>query len=337
MHTGGAAERLGLVGRSPAMQRLREQIETFAASELRVHVFGETGTGKERVARALHAGSRRARGPFVPFNAAAFGDELMEAELFGHTRGAFTGALTAREGYVAAAEGGTLFIDEVSELTPRAQVRFLRFLQEREYQRLGETGPRRANVRVLSATNVDLEPRMREGRFRADLWYRLKDERLVLPPLRERRGDVLLLARHFLAQEAERQGRPVPVLTPEVRRLLRRYHWPGNVRQLESEMRRLLVVAEGESPCPEHLSPEVREGGRARPRLDVAGLRGALLAFERDCVVDALARHRGVRAATAEALGITRQALHLKMRRHGLLASGGASGRRPAVSPAPPR
>ena len=207
----GRGSLAGLLGRCPAMVRLRREIEEVGPSELRVHVFGETGTGKELVARALHEASPRARGPLVPVNAGAFSDELFANELFGHARGAFTGAVVAREGYVAEAEGGTLFIDEVGEMTPLAQVRLLRFLESGEYQRLGETGARRADVRVISATNVDLERRVREGRFREDLWFRLAGELLYLPPLRERGGDVTLLARHFLRAQAAGRGVAAPL------------------------------------------------------------------------------------------------------------------------------
>jgi two-component system, NtrC family, response regulator HydG len=308
----------GLLGHCPAMAELRRQIARFGPSELRIHVYGETGTGKERVARALHARSGRSRRAFVAFNAAGFSDELVEAELFGHARGAFTGAVVEREGFVAAAEGGTLFLDEVAELTPRAQAKLLRFLQEREYRRIGETASRRADVRLLTATNVDLFARVREGRFRADLWYRLKDERLTLPPLRERGTDVLLLARHFLAAEAARQGRRPPAVAPDAARALARFCWPGNIRQLESEMRRLVVAAEGGLVQVAHLSEEVRES----PCATRGCLHTALRSFERDYVRRALERHGGVRTRTAAELGITRQALVAKIRRLGVLAGG---------------
>ena len=255
MKSGEAMERL--VGKSAAMDNLRGRIAQLAASELRVHVFGETGTGKERVARALHDLSRRP-GRFVPVNVAGFSDELFTAELFGHARGAYTGALVARDGYVAEADGGTLFIDEVADISPLAQVRLLRFLQEKEYQRLGETTPRRADVRVISATNVDLWSRVREGRFREDLLYRLEDARIVVPPLRERGCDVVLLARHFLHRYAAAHGRLTPALGPGVEALLMRYGWPGNVRQLESQMRCLVVETAGRDIRREDLPPEVQ-------------------------------------------------------------------------------
>jgi len=314
-----ASERPGdifpeIVGRSPATQALRRDMERVAPSGMTVHIQGETGTGKERVARALHRGSPRARGPLVALNAAGFGDELFEAELFGHTRGAFTGAVAVREGYVAAADGGTLFIDEVGELSARAQAKLLRFLQEREYQRLGESVTRRADVRVLSATNVDLSQRVAEGRFRRDLLYRLKVATLHVPALRERGPDVLLLARQLLREAAARERRPEPALTEEVRAALQVYTWPGNVRELENEMCRLVVFANGGPSRVEHLSREVRGGS---PTSGSLLLRRMVRDFERERVRQALERHGAVRAAAAE-LGITRQALYNKRRRLGL-------------------
>ena len=307
----------GLLGRCAAMEELRRRVRRFGSSELRIHVFGETGTGKEKVAQALHAVSPRRRGPFVPFNAAGFTDDLVEPELFGHARGAFTGAVGDREGLVRAAEGGTLFLDEVAELTPRAQAKLLRYLQEREYCRLGETVPRRSDVRIFSATNVDLARRVEEGRFRQDLWFRLWEERIVVPPLRERSGDVGLLARHFLRRESERQGRVCPVLAPVVDEALARFSWPGNVRQLEREMRRLVVVVDAGTVELDHLSPEIGEtSGAGEGRRGC--LRRALHAFERDYLRRALERHEGVRTATAAELGITRQALVNKIRRLGV-------------------
>jgi len=308
----------GLLGRSAAMEDLRTEIMTYGPTELRIHVNGETGTGKERVARALHALSPRARASFVPFNAAGFTDELVEAELFGHTRGAFTGALVAREGYVAAAEHGTLFLDEVAELTPRAQAKLLRFLEEREYHRLGETVPRRADVRVLSATNADLGRRVRDGRFRQDLWFRLQDHRLNLPPLRERGGDVLLLARHFLRQAERPSGTPPPRLSREAEGAIARFAWPGNVRQLAAEMRRLAVVAADGVVRLEDLSDEVR----AALRQPAGCLRSRMSAVERTILREVLDRNGGVRTAAAAELGITRQALVNKIRRLGVFAEG---------------
>lgn len=308
----------GLLGRSAAMEDLRSGIRKFGPTELRIHVHGETGTGKEGVARALHALSRRAAGPFIPFNAAGFSDELVEAELFGHTRGAFTGALVAREGYVAAAERGTLFLDEVAELTPRAQAKLLRFLEEREYHRLGETMSRRADVRVLSATNVDLGERVRAGRFRQDLWYRLQQHRIFLPPLRERGGDALFLAQHFLRHEERPAGTPPPRLSREAETAIARYSWPGNVRQLANEMGRVVVTATDGVVRLEHLSDEIQASVCA----PAGALRSRMSAVERQILRDALERNGGVRTAAAAELGITRQALVAKIRRLGVLAGG---------------
>jgi DNA-binding NtrC family response regulator len=302
----------GLVGRCQAMEDLKARILRIAPSELRVHVSGETGTGKENVARALHQLSSRAHRRFVAVNLAGFSDELCAAELFGHARGAFTGAVGARDGYVAEAEGGTLFIDEVADMSPLAQVRLLRFLQAREYQRLGETTPRRADVRVVSATNVDLVRRVGEGRFRLDLYYRLKEELLVVPPLRERGSDVLLLAEHFLRRfAAGRGGAPLP-LGRDAQLSLQRHSWPGNVRQLESEMRRLAVLVSDRVVRATDLSPEIVDAAAAD-----GGLRARLLRHEADLVARALDRHGGVQARAAADLGITRQALYAKIRRLG--------------------
>jgi DNA-binding NtrC family response regulator len=309
MRSGGGAL-AGLVGCCPAIESLRRDVAKLGASGVGVHVYGETGTGKERVARALHELSSRAARRFVAVNAAGFGDELLVAELFGHARGAFTGAAGARDGYVAEAEGGTLFLDEVAELSPLAQARLLRFLQEFEYCRLGETTLRRADVRLISATNVDLAERVRQGRFRQDLWFRLKAERLVVPPLRERGGDLLLLARHFLEQQARTRGLPAPRLSAAAEDALRAHPWPGNVRELEHEMLRLVVRHPGSCVGPEELSAEIATAPRP-----AGTLRLALRRVESQMVRDALARHAGRPALAAAELGITRQALWAKRRR----------------------
>jgi len=312
----GAGALAGLVGCCPAIESLRSEIRKIGPSDSRVHVFGETGTGKERVARALHELSPRASRSFVPLNAAGIGDELLPSELFGCAKGAYTGAAVARDGYIAAAEGGTLFIDEVAELTPLAQARLLRFLQEGEYQRLGETVVRRANVRVVSATNVDLPQRVAEGRFRQDLWFRLKVHCLVVPPLRERGSDVLLLARHFLAAEARTAGVETPRLSSEAEEALLAYAWRGNVRELEHEMQRLVVLAPGTEVSREDLSADI--GKAPRPG---GTLKAALQRAESEILVSMLEKHQGRQARAAAELGITRQALWAKLRRLGVWPS----------------
>jgi DNA-binding NtrC family response regulator len=296
------------------MGALFAEVARLAASDAPVHLFGETGTGKECVARALHAASSRAAAPFVALNASSFSDELFESEMFGHARGAFTGAVQARDGQVAAAHGGTLFLDEVADLSLRSQAKLLRFLEDREYRRLGENTPRRADVRIVSAANVRLEERAGRGAFRPDLRYRLEVLTLTLPPLRERGDDVLLLARSFVLQAASRWGLPAPELPPAVEAALLGYSWPGNVRQLRNEAERLVALAGGGPLSVEHLSPEVRRDGAA----PISGLRQARAEFDRRFLRDALVRHAGNRTRTAAALGVSRQGLGLLLSRHGL-------------------
>ena len=254
----------------------------------------------------------------MPVNVAGFSDELFAGELFGHARGAFTGALYAHDGYVAQAEGGTLFIDEVGDLSAVAQVRLLRFLEAGEYQRLGETAARRADVRVISATNVDLQRRVREGRFREDLWFRLADEVITPPPLREREADVLLLARHFLRALSAGSGAAPPTLSPEVETALLAHSWPGNVRELRNAMRRVSVRAAGRPVAVEDLPPALQQ---RRPRR-WGTLQSALRERETEVIQAALERHRGIVARAAAELGVTRQGLWLKVRRLGLVVAG---------------
>jgi transcriptional regulator with AAA-type ATPase domain/tetratricopeptide (TPR) repeat protein len=296
----------GIIGRCPAMREMCRTMARIAASDLVVHVCGETGTGKERVAAALHARSGRP-GRFVPVNASSPSDELFESELFGHVRGAFTGAVADREGQVAAAQEGTLFLDEVADLSPRAQAKLLRFVETREYCRVGETRPRTADVRIVTAANVPLE-----SRLRADLIFRLRDVVLALPPLRARGEDVWRLAREFLRQYAP-AGRPVPAVTPAARRMLESYAWPGNVRELQREIHRAVVFSGGEVIHPEHLSLAVDA-----PRSAARSLKDAMLACERRHIAEVLAEHGGNRARTAVALGLTRQGLVAKIARLGI-------------------
>jgi DNA-binding NtrC family response regulator len=299
----------GIVGACPALHDLLATLARVAPSDLTVHVSGETGTGKEALAKALHARSGRARGPFIAVNASSLGDELFETEMFGHGRGAFTGAIGERDGYVASADGGTLFLDEVADLSPRAQARLLRFLEEREYRRVGETRVRSANIRLVTAANVSLSCRLRP-----DLVFRLEEIVLTLPPLRERGADLWLLARHFLADAAQSAGVSVPTLGTEARRALAAHPWPGNVRELRGEIRRAVVMAGGPTIQREHLSEALRAVAPARSR----SLREAVGCFEREYVTRELARYAGHRLRTAAALGITRQALAAKMARLGL-------------------
>jgi DNA-binding NtrC family response regulator/tetratricopeptide (TPR) repeat protein len=304
----------GLLGTAPPMQELFARLELAGASETAVHVFGETGSGKELVARAVHQRSRRAARPFVAVNASSLSDELFESELFGHVRGAFTGALNDRPGLVAEAEGGTLFLDEVADLSLKAQAKLLRFCQDLEYRRVGETVLRRANVRIVSAANQRLEALVAAGRFREDLMHRLRVMQLDLPPLRARREDVVPLARHFLRAAAAREGRQAPELSRSAAELLAAHAWPGNVRELEGEMACAVALCEGARIEPGHLSKRLRT-----PALPAGGgLREARARWERGFVAESLRRHEGRRSHAAAALGISRQALMEKMRSLGL-------------------
>jgi two-component system NtrC family response regulator len=304
----------GFVGRSEPMRALFANIGRVATSGTNVHIFGETGTGKERVARAIHDLSPRSRGPFVALNAASLSEELFASQLFGHIRGSFTGAVQDSLGYVGEAEGGTLFLDEVADLSPMSQARLLRFLQEGEYHRLGEPQRlRKANVRIVTAANVPLEDWVRQGRFRDDLRYRIDAVTLVVPPLRNRGGDVVLLARHFLASFAAKDKVPVPRLARDAAAALRAHAWPGNVRELQGEMQRLVVLVQGRAVRRDDLRLSVASAA-ASPRALTEGR----LVLERDYVTAALRRHEGSRTRAAAELGITRQALYEKIRRLGL-------------------
>jgi DNA-binding NtrC family response regulator/tetratricopeptide (TPR) repeat protein len=303
----------GILGQSPGMLVALEDVRRFAPSDTPVYICGETGTGKERIARAIHEHSLRRGGPFVAVNASSLSDERFESELGGHARGAYTGADTAREGFLAEAEGGTLFIDEVADLSLRAQAKLLRMVENREYYRLGETKLRRANVRFVSASNADLSARVASGAFRPDLKFRLDVARVWLPPLRERGDDILLLARHLLSTAAARYKRQPARLSAEAAHDLCRYSWPGNVRQLQNEMERLALLP---LQCVrrEHLSQEIRssEALASRPLSD------ARLEFERNFIQQTLAAHGGNRARAAFALGLSRQGLGAKIRQIGL-------------------
>jgi DNA-binding NtrC family response regulator len=234
----------GLIGTSPAMQSVYRLIDRAAGASVSVLITGESGTGKELVARAIHYRGPRASAPFLAVNCAAIPESLIESELFGHAKGSFTGATTARQGFFVAADGGTLFLDEVAELSPIAQAKLLRVLQEKTVQAVGADKSRAVDVRVIAATNKDLEGLAREGKFREDLFFRLHVLPIDLPPLREREGDVVPLLRHFLTTAAELDSAPAPRLTDAAIDALKRYSWPGNVRELQNLAQRLVIFAE---------------------------------------------------------------------------------------------
>ena len=256
-----------LIGESPAMQEVFRTVGRLSRTDISVLITGETGSGKELVARALHRHSPRAQGPFVAINTAAIPTELLESELFGHERGAFTGAHARRTGRFEEAAGGTLFLDEIGDMPLALQTRLLRVLAEGDYYRVGGRDLLRADVRVIAATHQDLEALVRKGRFREDLYHRLNVIRIPLPPLRERAEDIPLLARHFLAQASAELGLEPKQLRPASESLLTAYHWPGNVRQLQNLCRQLVVMAPGEQVFPDDLPAEIRKaGGAAEPQ-----------------------------------------------------------------------
>jgi len=310
----------GLVGRSEPMRRVLEQIRKVAVTDATVLVVGESGTGKELVARAIHDGGPRRSGPFVTVSCAAIPEGLLESELFGHERGAFTGAVRRRLGRFELADGGTLFLDEVGEIPPSLQVKLLRVLEEKRIERVGGEVSIDVDVRLVSATNRDLPRMVAEGRFREDLYYRLDVVPMRLPPLRERPGDVEELAQAFLARAAPRLGRRVSGFSSEAMELLRRHRWPGNVRELENLVEQALVFADG----PLVTVLDLPEGIRAPARSGLpvpAGdksLPDVLEDLEKELVLSALERARGVKAEAARLLGIKPSALYYKLEKYGI-------------------
>jgi len=309
----------GLLGESPPLRQLREQVRRVAAADATVLVLGESGTGKELVARALHQASRRRDGPFVSVSCAALPESLLESELFGHEKGAFTGAVRRKIGRFELADGGTLFLDEVGELPPAVQVKLLRVLQERRFERVGGEETLEVDVRLISATNRDLPRRVKEGQFREDLYYRLAIVPLSLPPLRERPGDVALLAGHFLEKHAGRIGRRLEGFSPEALALLDRHAWPGNVRELENAVQQAMVFAEGPLIGAADLPAALRDASRGLPLpTGERGLPEILEELERQLLVSAMERARGVKAEAARLLGLKPSALYYKLEKYGI-------------------
>jgi two-component system response regulator HydG len=315
----------GIVGGSEAMRRVLEQVRKVAPTDATVLVLGESGTGKELVARAVHDGSPRREKPFVSVSCAAIPETLLESELFGHEKGSFTGAVRRKLGRFELAHEGTLFLDEVGELPPSVQVKLLRVLQERRFERVGGEETVEVDVRLVSATNRDLAAMVRGGRFREDLYYRLDVVPILLPPLRERPGDVEELARHFLARAAPRLGRAVKGFTPEALEVLRRHRWPGNVRELENVVEQALVFADGELVTPAEL-PEALRRAPPAPGLPVPtgdrSLTDVLEDLERQLILGAYEKARGVKAETARLLGIKPSALYYKLEKYGIMKPG---------------
>jgi DNA-binding NtrC family response regulator len=331
-----------------AMAALLARAEQVARAEASVLIAGESGTGKEVLARHIHAASRRARGPFVALNCAALPEALLESELFGHEKGAFSGAVAARRGKFEQAEGGTLLLDEIGEMDPRLQAKILRAIQEREIDRLGGSAPVKVDVRILAATHRDLAAEVAAGRFREDLYFRLAVVRLRIPALRERRGDILPLARHFAQRYARANGLPERGLLPSAEALLLAHPWPGNVRELENTLHRAVLLAEGHAIGPEAidlLEPAPPPPGAAAPAATpaaasapppVSALVGRRVEeVERDLILETLSHCLGNRTRAAEMLGISIRTLRNKL--HEYRAAGVAvppvPGQPPAMLP----
>jgi len=311
-----------MVGRSPAIQEAFRTIERLAKSSATVLISGESGTGKELAARAIHDLSNRSEQPFVPVNCGAIPRDLIESELFGHEKGSFTGAVERRIGRFEAASGGTLFLDEIGELEASLQVKLLRALQERVVERVGSSEPIPIDLRILAATNRDLEAEVAAGRFRSDLYYRVNVVPLVLPPLRERREDVALLADTFLARNAETRELPgpTPQLSDQAHRALLEYSWPGNVRELENAIEHGIAMTDGETIEVAELPLSVRRSGRAEAlreewRKGQIDFEELVARFETEILREALERNEWNQTRTASRLGITRRSLKLKMDR----------------------
>ncbi|MGL4514651.1 MAG: sigma-54 interaction domain-containing protein [Lacipirellulaceae bacterium] len=341
----------GLIGSSPAMQQVYRLTRQVATSRASVLLLGETGTGKELIAKAIHELSDRRKRPFVRVNCGALSESLLESELFGHVRGAFTGAIDNRTGRFEAAHTGTIFLDEINSTTPLLQVKLLRVLQEQEFERVGDTQTIRVDTRVIAASNRDLLEESAEGRFREDLYYRLNVVPVSLPPLRDRREDIPALVTHFLNLYNEENDRYVAHIDPRALEALRDYHWPGNVRELQNYVERAVVMATGDELTYE-LLPGVVRGGRDAPqkafgkldfeslaeRLVVEGLAAAgedcedlhsrvVDRVEREVIAQVLARCDGVQIKAAQRLGINRNTLHKKIKDYGLENGDGSNGK----------
>ena len=306
----------GIIGESGQMLEVVSLVRRVAPSEASVLIRGESGTGKELIAKAIHFASPRAAGPLIRINCAALPETLLESELFGHEKGAFTGALATRKGRFELADGGTLFLDEIGDLPMHLQAKLLRVLQEREFERVGSSQSIRVNVRILSATHRDLEALLKAGQFREDLYYRLNVVTILLSPLRERRQDLPLLIDHFLRVFAEKNGKRIRGFTHEARETLLRYDYPGNVRELENLVERAVVLTRDEVISKDDLPLMVQPPEAAEER--GGNLTAAVEGMERQMIREALARSGGVQTRAAEMLGISERALRYKLKKYGL-------------------
>jgi len=306
-------------GTSSVMQEVFYHIEQVADSKITVLLRGESGTGKELVAKAIYEGSDRKNGPFIKFNCAALPDSIIESELFGHEKGAFTGATGLRKGRFETADGGTIFLDEIGDISPAVQVKLLRVLQEREFERVGSQTPIKTDVRVIAATSRNLEEMIANDTFREDLYYRLNVFPIYMPPLRERKCDILLLADHFVDKYCiTAPGKKPPRISSAAIDLLMSYYWPGNVRELENCIERAVVLAKGQSIKAHHLPPTLQAKDKAESSREHATLDDAMKALERELIVDALKDTNSNMAEAARKLGLTERKIGLRVRKYKL-------------------
>jgi Nif-specific regulatory protein len=306
-----------IIGTSHEMQEVYDQIAQVSSSATSVLIQGETGTGKELVAAAIHYNSDRSDKPFVKAHCAALPENIIESELFGHVKGAFTGATGDRKGRFELADGGTLFLDEIGEIPPSIQIKLLRVVQEREFERVGDVKTIKVNVRLIAATNKDLQAMSAEGKFREDLFYRLNVFPIFVPPLHKRKSDILLLADHFLEKYSRDSGKDVRRLSSEVIDMLYSYHWPGNVRELENMVERAVLLTEGDVVYPHHLPPTLQTA-EATGRRPESSLKESVDSFERDLIVDALKSTRGNMASAARSLKTTQRIFGYKVHKYGI-------------------
>ncbi|HIE26687.1 TPA: sigma-54-dependent Fis family transcriptional regulator [Candidatus Poribacteria bacterium] len=317
-------ERLGrtfspseIIGKSPKMQELYRNVAMIAPTDATVLIQGESGTGKELIADLIHQNSGRTDGAFVKVNCTVLPDTLLESELFGYERGAFTGAYQRKQGRFELADGGSIFLDEIGDMNPSVQAKLLRVLQEQKFERLGGTKTITVDVRIIAATNKDLEAEVKEGNFRDDLFYRLNVVPITVPPLRERKEDIPLLAEHFLKYYAEKNHRPVKGLLPRTLDLLMRYDWPGNVRELENAMERAVIIARAEQLTPADLPLNIQALADDLQTLETGVIPGRTIKeVERDLIIKTLEQTGGNRTHAAKTLGITRKTLQNKLKEY---------------------
>lgn len=307
-----------IIGNSSRMQEVFDMMHRVANSSATVLLRGESGTGKTLVAKALHHNSSRAAGPFVAVNCSALPETLLESELFGHERGAFTGATESKKGRFELAQGGTLFLDEIGDVSPAVQIKLLNVIQERTWQRLGSSRIVRADIRLITATNRDLERAVREMSFREDLYYRLNVFPVYMPPLRERRTDILLLAEHFLERYARENKKIITRISTPAIDLLVQYHWPGNVRELQNCMERAVLICDGSSIQSIHLPPSLQIPESGPSDAKNLSLSAAVENFEREMIIDALKKHKGNQTKTAKSLGTSLRIVNYKIGNYGI-------------------